>query len=651
MLHGRNYSHSRVQDQRELNSKFKVIKFLGKGSYGSVLQVQRLGDGQMYALKEMDVRSMSQAEREDSVNEIRLMASVAHPNVLAYNEAFLDGNKLCIIMEFAPDGDLAKVIKKHQVLHRPVPEDLAWKYFIQVAQGLAALHSLRILHRDIKPGNIMIMANDVAKIGDLGIAKLLKSTMAAKTQIGTPHYMPPEIWRNRPYGFQSDSWALGCLLYEMATLTVPFEARSMNELRYKVLRSTYPPITGGYSRDYIAMVTACLDPNPDRRPSMEMILNSPAVRSRMYLVPREGMQQPPRPASNAGSALLDTIKVPRGNFAAVKKSLPPPNYATDMLQNHGENFRGKPGNISTIQEGDESPDVMEVNHLPPVPSKPPPRPVPPIGGPASAANAARAAQRGVGVPPSANYYAPPVELPPRLRAANAPAPSKMQLPVMNGLGAAYNGQVPASYQHVRSSSPPYAKVESPYSDIRSDDVWKPVRAALHANPPRGPVSESHAAYGAFYNHPQVAARPRVYDAPSAAPTPSVAQTPLPRLNPNPYANRRADAVAGYGAPIKLAPIEGPRGGRAYVAQGMGNPAAGNARTPPIPGRPPPPWNYGAGMNARAAALAYARNLKGANGLAPGLGLHHAHQAVRSREGRDGPSRYPPSQWAPKPLQW
>ncbi len=105
----------------------QVVKFLGKGSYGSVFQVQRLGDGQTYALKvrcgelgrgglsaahvaavtslaprvlawlsmqEMDVRSMSQAEREDSVNEIRLLASVSHPNVIGYNEAFLDGNRL-----------------------------------------------------------------------------------------------------------------------------------------------------------------------------------------------------------------------------------------------------------------------------------------------------------------------------------------------------------------------------------------------------------------------------------------------------------------------------------------------------------------------------------------------------------------------------
>lgn len=124
----------------------------------------------------------------------------------------------------------------------------------------------------------------MAKIGDLGIAKLLTKTMAAKTQIGTPHYMPPEIWRNRPYGFSSDSWAIGCLLYEMATYSVPFEARSMSELRYKVLRGTYPPVPSTYSRELQQMVKDCLDSNPDRRPSMDQILNNQAVASRMHLL-------------------------------------------------------------------------------------------------------------------------------------------------------------------------------------------------------------------------------------------------------------------------------------------------------------------------------------------------------------------------------
>eukprot|EP00201_Polytomella_parva_P011603 CAMPEP_0175073940 /NCGR_PEP_ID=MMETSP0052_2-20121109/20920_1 /TAXON_ID=51329 ORGANISM="Polytomella parva, Strain SAG 63-3" /NCGR_SAMPLE_ID=MMETSP0052_2 /ASSEMBLY_ACC=CAM_ASM_000194 /LENGTH=341 /DNA_ID=CAMNT_0016341963 /DNA_START=37 /DNA_END=1059 /DNA_ORIENTATION=+ len=311
---------------RELAVKFKVLKFLGKGSYGSVYLVQRLLDGQTYALKEMDVRSMNQAEKEDSINEIRLLASVQHPNVISYNEAFLDGNRLCIIMEYAPEGDLAKIIKKHQMMKRPIPEDFIWRSWIQIVIGLQALHGMRILHRDVKPGNVMLFEHGVAKIGDLGIAKLLTKSTAAKTQIGTPHYMPPEIWRNRPYSFSSDTWALGCILYELAALSVPFEARSMSELRYKVLRGTYPPLPSGFSRDLQMMVKVCLDSNPDVRPSADRILAMPAVASRLHeMSPIGGSNAPP---STAGSALIDTIKVPR-NFALIKGKLPPAQYSTN----------------------------------------------------------------------------------------------------------------------------------------------------------------------------------------------------------------------------------------------------------------------------------------------------------------------------------
>lgn len=77
------------------------------------------------------MKHMSQQERQEAVNEIRLMASIQHPNVVAYHEAFIDGNKLCIVMEFAPYGDLARAIRKGQAMRKPFPEDMIWSFFIQ----------------------------------------------------------------------------------------------------------------------------------------------------------------------------------------------------------------------------------------------------------------------------------------------------------------------------------------------------------------------------------------------------------------------------------------------------------------------------------------------------------------------------------------
>ena len=302
---------------RELLKHFKVLKFLGKGSFGSVYKVKRISDDKIYAVKEMDVKSMSQVEREEAVNEVRLLASVKHPNIVDYNEAFVDGNRLCIVMEYAAEGDFSSIVKKQQSLRKPFPETEIWNYFIQIARGIGALHGMKVLHRDIKPGNIMVAEGRRLTIGDLGIAKFLKSNMA-KTQIGTPHYMPPEVWKSRPYAFPSDVWALGCMLYEMATFTVPFEARSMSELRYKILRGRFPPISRQYSSDLTGMVNKMLDQTPENRPTIKQILDMPFIKDMAQKLKMEA-------ADMANNKMLNTIQVPR-NLNQLKGKFPSPQY-------------------------------------------------------------------------------------------------------------------------------------------------------------------------------------------------------------------------------------------------------------------------------------------------------------------------------------
>ncbi len=261
----------------------------------------------------------------EAVNEIRLLASVRDKNILSYHEAFIDGNRLCIIMEYASHGDLARCIHKRKQARRPFPEETIWSYFIQVAMGLQSLHNQRVLHRDVKAANIMRSGPHVVKLGDLGISKLMKNNMT-NTQIGTPHYMPPEIWRNRPYSFPSDIWALGCLLYEMASCAVPFEARSLQELRSKVLRGRCPAPPKAYSSDLHNMVRAMLQQDPSKRPTIGEILQCPAVVKRLNHLP--GQEQCPDTAQTTASHMLQTIKVPR-NIRLLRKNLPAPWYPSE----------------------------------------------------------------------------------------------------------------------------------------------------------------------------------------------------------------------------------------------------------------------------------------------------------------------------------
>lgn len=151
---------------------------------------------------------------------------------------------------------------------------------MQLLDALAHLHKLRILHRDLKTANAFLTHDGkTLKLGDMNISKLAKDGLV-KTQIGTPYYMSPEIWANRPYDAKSDVWAAGCILYEMAALRPPFRGRDVEELARVVQRGVHPPLPGTYSSELAQVVSALLVVSPRRRPSAAEVLAMPAVARR-----------------------------------------------------------------------------------------------------------------------------------------------------------------------------------------------------------------------------------------------------------------------------------------------------------------------------------------------------------------------------------
>ncbi|KAA6390615.1 MAG: putative G2-specific protein kinase nimA [Streblomastix strix] len=252
------------------------MKFLGKGSYGSVHAVRRIADGKLYALKEINIKSMSFREREDAVNEIRILASFKHPNITRYREAFIENDKLYIVTEYADEGDLLNKIKQAKNIRRYFSEEVIWTYFLQICKAIAFLHSKNVLHRDIKCANMFLSAGRVIKVGDLGVAKILNSSEAlARTSIGTPYYISPEIYDHLPYGPKSDVWSLGCVLYELCMLTRPFEGSSLPSLSRGVRQGKYKPIPSIYSKQMRGIVDACLQVDPKQRPTVAQILSQP----------------------------------------------------------------------------------------------------------------------------------------------------------------------------------------------------------------------------------------------------------------------------------------------------------------------------------------------------------------------------------------
>ncbi len=182
-------------------------------------------------------------------------------------------------MAFCEGGDLTNFVKKQRSMK--LAEKDVLDYFVQMALALHFMHSRNILHRDLKTQNIFLK-NGFLKLGDFGISKILDNSMDfAQTCIGTPYYMSPELFKNKPYNFKSgarsdyrtwqsscslswlhrvsffgvcwvclsaDVWALGCVLYELTTYKHAFDANSLNGLAGKIVRGSFPPISPTYSK-------------------------------------------------------------------------------------------------------------------------------------------------------------------------------------------------------------------------------------------------------------------------------------------------------------------------------------------------------------------------------------------------------------------
>jgi NIMA (never in mitosis gene a)-related kinase len=257
--------------QTSLND-FKILQEIGKGAFGSVFKVKRIIDGEIYALKKVPMEKLKPKEKENSLNEIRILASIRHPNVISYKDAFFDYNSynLCIVMEYADCGDLENKINSHIKNKKHIEEKEILRYFIQIVQGLKALHDKKIIHRDIKAANIFLFNSNLVKIGDLNVSKVFKPGVNF-TQTGTPYYASPEVWCDKPYDYKADIWSLGCLLYEMLTLKAPFRGNTMKAVFDKVMKGVYEPIPAFYSNQLEDILKMTLQKNPENRPTCDQI--------------------------------------------------------------------------------------------------------------------------------------------------------------------------------------------------------------------------------------------------------------------------------------------------------------------------------------------------------------------------------------------
>jgi serine/threonine protein kinase len=276
---------SAIQQSSANNShlkKYKKVKYLGKGSYGAAILVELRGTNTKYVIKEIVIGHLKPSEQEAAKKEADVLHLMNHSNITSYIESFVENSKLYIVMEHADGGDLSAAITKRRTENKYYLEEEAMRIFVQICFALRHIHKANILHRDLKSQNIFLTSNGMVKLGDFGIAKVLDASEdQAKTQIGTPYYLSPEICESKPYGTKSDMWSLGVVLYEILALEMPFQANSLPALVHRICSQepNYSKLEGKYSSTLIDLCKSLLLKNPDLRPSVNQIVKTDFIKN------------------------------------------------------------------------------------------------------------------------------------------------------------------------------------------------------------------------------------------------------------------------------------------------------------------------------------------------------------------------------------
>jgi serine/threonine protein kinase len=205
---------------------YRIEALLGRGGMGVVYYARHTGDGRAVALKVLrDELAADEAFRRRLDHEARAAAAVDHPNLAPVLEAGEDDGRLYLAVRYVDGQSLAERL----LTGGPLPVDALVRLGSDICAGLDALHGRGIVHRDVKPGNILLDTDGTAVLGDFGLAKHRAWTILTGTGqvLGTVGYMAPELIRGEPATPLSDLYALGCVLYQCLAGTLPFAGRGV----------------------------------------------------------------------------------------------------------------------------------------------------------------------------------------------------------------------------------------------------------------------------------------------------------------------------------------------------------------------------------------------------------------------------------------
>jgi serine/threonine protein kinase len=252
---------------------FNLIEDLGKGNFGSVSLMQSKKDNNIYAIKEIKSSVLAKKQEIRSLKrEIQVLKELDHPNIIKYYTSFTENDNVYIVMQYINNGNLKTLMKDEGKDY--LDEKKIWDYLIQSLRGLKYLHDKKkIIHRDIKPDNILLDLNNNIKISDFGVSAINSADASSTvkfngTREGTLQFMAPEVINGKAYDFKSDIYMLGITFFYILSKHFPSKRCNYKNIIVDIVNpnAELPEV---YSRILRRFIKKLLEINPNQRPSAE----------------------------------------------------------------------------------------------------------------------------------------------------------------------------------------------------------------------------------------------------------------------------------------------------------------------------------------------------------------------------------------------
>ncbi|XP_041973714.1 serine/threonine-protein kinase polo [Aricia agestis] len=253
----------------QTNSTYQRLRFFGKGGFAKCYEIQDLATNQIYAGKIVSKTLMvKSSQKEKMAQEISIHRSLQHAHVVGFHGFFEDSLNIYIILELCKRRSMMELHKRRKAITEPETRF----YMHQILLGVQYLHRKRIIHRDLKLGNLFLDDDLHVKIGDFGLAtKLEVEGEKKKTLCGTPNYIAPEILTKKGHSFEVDVWSLGCIMYTLLIGKPPFETSTLRDT-YKRIKQCEYRIPSSLRKPAASMIVLQLQSDPSLRPSVDKLL-------------------------------------------------------------------------------------------------------------------------------------------------------------------------------------------------------------------------------------------------------------------------------------------------------------------------------------------------------------------------------------------